>query len=251
MDRAFKVDLLENHMLRFQLADGNVLYSPSDEDAYEIFFTVYNSVYMLDQYMARQRINKGNIVLDCGAHIGTFSLLASQLDAFVIAVEPLKINLSCLELLIARYGNICMAPGVVYDCNQQILFTLKDSRSTASGRVTEDGEAVVRAMTIDTIADRLGLASIDFIKMDTEGSEYNAIVGADKVLKEFGPELAITAYHRENDTQRLRELILSIRDDYNLFISRNHPFAELMIYGSTIRSKDELRELFEIQRNQG
>lgn len=247
MKDGFDVQLLDGHILRFKMdGSNNFLYSPSCEGSYEQFLTIYNSVYILDQYMARGRISPGDVVIDCGAHIGIFSLLASQCGGFVVAVEPLKLNLTCLELLSGRYKNICLVPGVVYDCNQEIMFTLENSNSTASGRVSPDGEALVMAMKIDTIAERLGLQSVDFIKMDTEGAEIPALMGAEETITKYGPELAITAYHKENDPTVIRSLIKEIRDDYKIFISQKLPFCELILYASTTRSENDLRDLFKV-----
>ena len=37
---------------------------------------------------------------------------------------------------------------------------------------------------------------IDFIKVDVEGSELPALVGADAALRQWRPKLAISLYHR-------------------------------------------------------
>jgi hypothetical protein len=49
--------------------------------------------------------------------------------------------------------------------------------------------------TIDNVAP----ANVDLIKMDIEGAERPALAGAERVLREQRPHLAIAAYHKPED----------------------------------------------------
>lgn len=57
----------------------------------------------------------------------------------------------------------------------------------------------VETLTIDDLLRNNGLERIDFIKMDIEGAELEALKGAETVIRRFRPKLAISIYHRLPD----------------------------------------------------
>jgi FkbM family methyltransferase len=60
-----------------------------------------------------------------------------------------------------------------------------------------------------------------FIKMDVEGAEYQALIGAVDIIKRNKPKLAISIYHNQSDLFRIFELINQMRNDY-IFYFRLH-----------------------------
>lgn len=48
-----------------------------------------------------------------------------------------------------------------------------------------------------------------YIKMDIEGTEYNALLGAIKLIRKYKPALAICIYHRPEDIYDIIKLINS------------------------------------------
>ena len=55
-----------------------------------------------------------------------------------------------------------------------------------------------RAVTLDSWAKEKKLTKLDFIKMDIEGAEIEALDGAVEVIKQFSPKFAIATYHIVN-----------------------------------------------------
>ena len=45
----------------------------------------------------------------------------------------------------------------------------------------------------------VGVAKVDFIKMDIEGAERDALKGAAQTLKTYKPRLMLDMYHRPDD----------------------------------------------------
>lgn len=64
-------------------------------------------------------------------------------------------------------------------------------------------------------------AAPTFIKMDIEGAEQEALRGAEHVIRNNKPKLAICVYHKPEDIYVLPELIKTFRDDY-LFYLRHY-----------------------------
>jgi FkbM family methyltransferase len=74
-----------------------------------------------------------------------------------------------------------------------------------------------QATSINTI-DNIINEKIDFIKLDIEGAEQDAIKGAEQTIKEYHPILAICVYHKAEDWYKVPQLILSIRNDYKVYL---------------------------------
>lgn len=60
----------------------------------------------------------------------------------------------------------------------------------------KDGKGSVTTDSIDALAARENLRSVDFIKMDIEGAELDALKGAEATIRRHKPKLAISIYHR-------------------------------------------------------
>ena len=59
---------------------------------------------------------------------------------------------------------------------------------------------------------------ITFIKMDIEGAEYKALQGAEQIIRENKPNLAICLYHKPEDVFEIPQLILNYRPDYRFLV---------------------------------
>ena len=57
-----------------------------------------------------------------------------------------------------------------------------------------------------------------FIKMDIEGAEKEALIGAEQIIRCHKPKLAICVYHKPEDIYVLPELINSFREDYRFYL---------------------------------
>lgn len=73
--------------------------------------------------------------------------------------------------------------------------------------------------------------NIVHIKMDIEGAEYNAIVGASETIKRNKPILAICIYHRNEDLIEIPKLIKEIVPEYRFYL-RHHNISgtETVVY---------------------
>lgn len=145
--------------------------------------------------LLERNVRPGDIVMDCGAHEGYFSMLASHAvgrSGRVIACEPQsrarEILVRNLELNRAR--NVTVLPVAVSDRAGSATLHLTTGHNTgASGlaegtsRLPERTESV-RTQTLSTLAEQCGLSRIDLIKMDIEGHEYEAIFGSEALFRD-------------------------------------------------------------------
>jgi len=74
-----------------------------------------------------------------------------------------------------------------------------------------------QANNINTI-DNLIHEKVDFIKLDIEGAEQDAIEGASYTIKQYNPILAICIYHKAEDWYKIPQIVLEINKNYKVYI---------------------------------
>lgn len=166
-------------------------------------------------------IQPGDIVLDCGANVGVFTRGALAKGASkVIAIEPGPENVECLrrnfkEEILA--GRVIVYPKGVWDKDDELELNVDPENSAADSFVIKrTGARTVKVplTTIDKLTGELGLSKIDFIKMDIEGAEPNALDGAAAILKRDKPRLSISAYHAADHPVTIPAKVRAARGDY-------------------------------------
>lgn len=68
--------------------------------------------------------------------------------------------------------------------------------------------------------DSLVSEKVDYIKYDVEGSEKEAIMGAQSIILRDKPEMLVSLYHRSEDLFALPLQIHALRPDYRLYLRR-------------------------------
>ena len=86
--------------------------------------------------------------------------------------------------------------------------------------IDSSGGVKIAAAALD---DLLGGVEINFLKLDVEGSEKDALLGAQSIIKKWRPVMALSAYHKPQDLWELPNLISSISKEY-AFYFRQHYF---------------------------
>ncbi len=82
-------------------------------------------------------------------------------------------------------------------------------------RVSPDGEMIVDMVPIDVMFRN---KRVSIIKMDIEGGEFDALMGAANVIQRDRPILAICVYHCQQDLWRLPLLMRSLNPDYRMYL---------------------------------
>jgi FkbM family methyltransferase len=142
------------------------------------------------------------VVIDIGAHAGQFTKLFARLapQGQVYALEPSAYARSILRPALAfnRIANVTVVAAGLSDRPGEAVLHTPLKRSSAFGfgvaHLGGDGKAeevdqMIELMTLDNLAEREGLARLDFIKADIEGWELRALAGGEKALRRFLPTL--------------------------------------------------------------
>lgn len=137
--------------------------------------------------------------MDIGANIGYFSVLAARRvgkRGRVFAFEPSQRNCVLLQLSAVLNGlsNIDIYPFAVAEKETTVVFDLLlGSNGIISQELDIDldhidelaHKTLVRTVKLDSVLSEV--RRIDVIKIDIEGAEYRALVGADELIRKHQP----------------------------------------------------------------
>ncbi len=127
-------------------------------------------------------ITKDSIVVDVGAHIGSFSLMAARSAYKVLAFEPEPNNYQMLKknMELNHAKNISIFEMAVSGISgYQDIYTFPGGFSADYSlykrRVTSIKTGSVPTISVEDIIKREDLPRIDFLKLDCEGSEHDIL----------------------------------------------------------------------------
>jgi FkbM family methyltransferase len=210
----FKMHVLKNG--EFLIETKGVSFRVSQIPAFE----AGNDLIALRGYLSESKILPGNIVVDAGASgSGIATMCFSKLvgDAGkVIALEPDKKNFKILEqnLRLNDVKNVIALNKGLWSREETLSF---DSGMGESSSVsfTNENDGVNRikiaCVDLDHLLKDLGIQRVDFIKMDIEGAEIEALEGMKNTLNTAKPSFAIASYHIRDGKQTYLALETSFK----------------------------------------
>lgn len=167
---------------------------------------LYHVVKDFDFYQHFYHIKKDDIVIDAGANEGLLTLLFSNLvgeHGFVYAFEPDSFNVSKFNSnreLNPILKNIKIEDFLLWNENTFIDFYEAGTVGSSAHWKPENGISTKKeAITLDYWVKKNNISKIDFIKMDIEGAEIEAIEGCREIINNFKPNFAIASYHIVNN----------------------------------------------------
>lgn len=155
-------------------------------------------------------VNRGGVVIDIGANIGSFSMLAASWGANVYAIEPEPHNLSALRFNIAynkMEDKIVVCPYAISDYKGVAVI---DDNGGGSTIKDNNPGSEVEVMSLNNFFSLYHIDQVDILKIDVEGAETEIILGASKEnlnkCKYITMEFDIRSGHRLGDmVQKLSE----------------------------------------------
>jgi FkbM family methyltransferase len=180
------------------------------------------------------KVREDEVFVDCGAFDGDTvnAFLAKSRLAFkrIFAFEPDPVNFARLSESVANLpkevrARIDLKCAALSALDGAVSFSAQGSPSSFVG----EGELKVEAVTMDRYVRD---ASPTFIKMDIEGAEPEALIGATNHIRETSPLLAVSCYHRQDHLWSIPLLIRSLNPGYTFYL-RPHDLDgwDLVCYG--------------------
>ncbi len=133
----------------------------------------------------------------------------------IIAAEPDKKTYNKLLATCGSLKNFTSVNCAVTGFDGEIGFSQAGGRQSAIG-----GNDLIKSLSLKTLCDG---SEPSFIKIDSEGCEYEILSGGRDILKNFKPKLNVAAYHKFCDVFELALLINEINPDYKIYL-RHHPY---------------------------
>lgn len=186
-----------------------------------------------DQYFDLEELDKEKKerFVDCGALDGKTSINMYEwykgnvdkiwiFEPDMISAERCRKNLN--EINFKNYEIIEKA---VYSSKTQVSF---ESTGNGMAGISSTGNTVVDTISLD---EAIGHEKPSFIKMDIEGAELQALMGAKKIIQKGKPKLAISVYHKPEDIDTIPSLLLEYNPEYKFYL-RHYSLAmnETVLY---------------------
>ena len=140
-----------------RLPDGNrILHSLRD-------MNILDEIYLMKVYEKVRGIKKGDVVVDCGAHVGIFTIKAANAGArYVLSIEPDPINFLFLRLNVNYLGF----------SNVEIINVAVGEKDEPAKEITPWGRKVIIPIrSLKSLVSQYNIDQIDFLKIDVKGAE--------------------------------------------------------------------------------
>lgn len=194
--------------------------------AFSLESKLLSNICQPNQYFINDRfgIKKGDVVVDGGAYVG--DTIAAVLNRYgnefgmIHSFEPNKENYAVLNNYVRdqKLDKVVTTYNVgLADKNDCRYFSGNDSGFHLNSVQGSGGERI-KLTSVDEVFDE---TRVDFIKMDLEGAELDALKGSKKVIKRDKPRLAVCVYHSPDHLWKIPLYMLSLVPQYKLFM-RHH-----------------------------
>ena len=151
----------------------------------------------------KELIKKANVFYDIGANLGYYSLMAEKInpDIKVFAFEPFPDAIKAFKRNISKnnFQHIHIVPvGLADKFGEDTLFyrinvdfpdglQLAGNNSMVNFKDNRNKQIQIKTQTLDSFADSQNHASLDFIKIDTETTEFIILSNGMKTIQTFRP----------------------------------------------------------------
>lgn len=147
------------------------------------------------------------VVIDVGANIGEITLVSAQMvgdKGKVVSFEPVRsiaeqlaehVQINNLKQVVIKSEGLGKEKHenmpIYASCGQDVADAHNGLASLYSRGEGEEPLGYISVTTLDDSVGMLGLHRLDLIKIDIEGGEYNCLLGAENVLKQYHPMLIV------------------------------------------------------------
>jgi len=194
------------------------LYSLGFTESQIIWYNNYDEQY-LDEDIIVPLLSENEIFADIGCLDFYTSLAFLQKcpnPKRILAFEPDDKNMIMVKQgwETNKFERVDFFSVALYSCDTELHFNA--THTSGSAITNDDNATIVQARKLDSIAEK-----VTFIKMDIEGAELEALKGAERIIIEQKPKLAICIYHSMREYITIPEYIHQLVPEYKLYM-RHH-----------------------------
>lgn len=159
------------------------------------------------------KINSSPIFIDGGSFDGLTSLMFSEKYPDynrIYIFEPNRSSMVESKRKLKSKSNVIFIEMGLWKDSVSVSF---DNTLGSASKVSEEGSIFIQTVSIDDFISE----KVDFIKLDIEGAEMEALLGAKSTIFKYKPKLAVCVYHNQFDFYKIPNLVLQIRSDYKIY----------------------------------
>lgn len=171
-------------------------------------------------------IRSGDVVVDVGSQIGTFTRVALDRGAgLVVAIEPNPGNNACFKQTFAKEiaeRRVILLEEALWDSSGTMKFTIA-SRSDGGAIASEFDPTLggvqivdVPTTTLDDAVQRLKLPRVDFIKWAMSGARH-PLLGSRQTFSRFRPRMVMVICISPDEAVTLPKIVLEAVPTYHVF----------------------------------
>lgn len=186
-------------------------------DVSGMMLDVYHSKQYFDLPYLLEKREEHEVFIDGGCYDGAnviqFLKWAGNSRKTVYAFEPDRQNVEKCNIILKKVN------GLTYYLIAKGLWTSSatlnfSSKANEASSFTQNGGTQIPVTSLDEeVHER-----VTFVKLDIEGAEYEALKGAERIIRQYKPKLAISVYHKWEDIWELPKLILSFCSGYTFYL---------------------------------
>jgi FkbM family methyltransferase len=154
-------------------------------------------------------MNKGATLVDVGAHVGLYSVLAEQAGATVYAFEPATDNYNILRKNL-KANPYKIALGDKDGAGKLYLHPSNKGKHALKETEQHTDWESAQVRTLDTLVDAIPIRSVDILKIDVEGCEPEVFMGARRTIERFKPDILFELGPQRTDPMTSASLLRAL-----------------------------------------
>ncbi len=183
---------------------GNKMYINTDDRGIAPMLLMDGVMEKYETELVRKMVKEGMVVVDIGANIGYYTLIAAKLVGksgivYAFEPEPTAYELLCKNIVVNGYTNVVPIQEAVSNKHGKIKFWV-DKAGIAISSIAKDNVLAFSKVPVDKVSEKPRFIEmetitldeflkdlsdkVDFIKIDTQGAEGLIIDGAERVLRD-------------------------------------------------------------------
>lgn len=189
------------------------------------------TVFCRADYCPDKWIHQGDSILNLGVFSGheiPYFYTSASPEGKLYNIDPLG-----HDLLGARAQRFCKASG---DNIIEVRMAAGDRHTKGRFGHYSDGQAYLLPGTeengcvdfdiapLDFYVEQQNLQAVDFIKIDIEGMDQEALLGLGKTIEKFRPTISVSIYHCEEHMWSIPSSLINSLKDYVFFVDHFSPF---------------------------
>ena len=167
------------------------------------------------------KVSNNEVFVDVGAYTGDsvidyISSFGKHSYSKIYCYEITETTINIMKNNLKNYNNIIYKNCAVGKFNKYMYFE-KNEFSSSANKIIEKGKSKIKCVTLDKDIKE----KISIIKMDIEGGEKDALIGAKNHVLNDSPLLLISVYHNNKDLFEIPQLIYDINKNYKFYLRYN------------------------------